>query len=225
MSDALWQRQLAQGLVDLNLELDSASQQQLLAFLALLNKWNRAYNLTAVREPRQMVSRQLLDSLSILPFVTADHLLDVGAGGGLPGIPLAITLPDRRFTLLDSNSKKTRFLTQCVLELGLKNVEIIHGRAESCDPAIRYRQISSRAFTALDNLVNWCGHLLADEGEFLAMKGQFPDDEVAALPVGWQVTSRQSLSVPGSDGDRHLLVIGRDSSHQNFTTGGESWRV
>jgi len=172
-----------------------------------------------------MVSRQLLDSLSILPFVTADHLLDVGAGGGLPGIPLAITLPDRRFTLLDSNSKKTRFLTQCVLELGLKNVEIIHGRAESCDPAIRYRQISSRAFTALDNLVNWCGHLLADEGEFLAMKGQFPDDEVAALPAGWQVTSRQSLSVPGSDGDRHLLVIGRDSSHQNFTTGGESWRV
>ena len=172
-----------------------------------------------------MVSRQLLDRLSILPFVTADHLLDVGAGGGLPGIPLAITLPERRFTLLDSNSKKTRFLTQCVLELGLKNVEIIHGRAERCDPAIQYRQISSRAFTALDNLVNWCGHLLADEGEFLAMKGQFPDDEVAALPMGWQVTSRQSLSVPGSDGDRNLLVIGRDSSHQNFTTGGESWRV
>ncbi len=220
MNDALWQRQLSQGLADLNLELDNASQQQLLAFLALLNKWNRAYNLTAVREPRQMVSRQLLDSLSILPFVTADHLLDVGAGGGLPGIPLAIALPHKRFTLLDSNSKKTRFLTQCVLELGLKNVDIIHGRAESCDPAMQYRQISSRAFTALDNLVAWCGHLLTDEGEFLAMKGQFPDDEVAALPAGWQVTSRHSLSVPGSDGDRHLLVIGRDSSHQNFKTGG-----
>ncbi|MFO7992587.1 MAG: 16S rRNA (guanine(527)-N(7))-methyltransferase RsmG [Marinobacter sp.] len=220
MNDALWQRQLAEGLADLNLELDDASQHQLLAFLALLNKWNRAYNLTAVREPAQMVSRQLLDSLSILPFVTTDHLLDVGAGGGLPGIPLAIVLPHKRFTLLDSNSKKTRFLTQCVLELGLNNVEIIHGRAESCDPAIRYRQISSRAFTALDNLVVWCGHLLADEGEFLAMKGQFPDDEVAALPAGWQVKSRYPLSVPGSDGDRHLLVIGRDSGHQNFTTGG-----
>lgn len=220
MSDELWQRQLTQGLADLGLELDAARQQQLLAFLALLNKWNRAYNLTAVREPRQMVSRQLLDSLSILPYVTTDHLLDVGAGGGLPGIPLAIALPHKRFTLLDSNSKKTRFLTQCVLELGLENVDIIHGRAESCDPAVRYRQISSRAFTALDNLVAWCGHLLADEGEFLAMKGQFPDDEVAALPAGWQVTSRQSLSVPGSDGDRHLLVIGRDCSHQNFTTGG-----
>ncbi|MDF0751459.1 16S rRNA (guanine(527)-N(7))-methyltransferase RsmG [Marinobacter sp. 71-i] len=220
MSDELWQRQLTEGLVDLGLELDDARQQQLLAFLALLNKWNRAYNLTAVREPRQMVSRQLLDSLSILPYVITDHLLDVGAGGGLPGIPLAIALPQKRFTLLDSNSKKTRFLTQCVLELGLENVDIIHGRAESCDPAVQYRQISSRAFTALDNLVAWCGHLLADEGEFLAMKGQFPDDEVAALPAGWQVTSRQSLSVPGSDGDRHLLVIGRDCSHQNFTTGG-----
>ena len=220
MSDALWQRQLAQGLADLNLELDDASQHQLLAFLALLNKWNRAYNLTAVREPREMVSRQLLDSLSILPFVTAEHLLDVGAGGGLPGIPLAIALPEKRFTLLDSNSKKTRFLTQCVLELGLKNVDIIHGRAESCDPAIQYRQISSRAFTALDNLVAWCGHLLADEGEFLAMKGQFPDDEVAALPSDWQLMSRHSLSVPSSDGDRHLLVIGRDCGHQNFTTGG-----
>ena len=214
MSDALWQRQLTQGLADLNLELDSASQQQLLAFLALLNKWNRAYNLTAVREPRQMVSRQLLDSLSILPFVTADHLLDVGAGGGLPGIPLAITLPERRFTLLDSNSKKTRFLTQCVLELGLKNVEIIHGRAESCDPAIRYQQISSRAFTALDNLVNWCGHLLADEGEFLAMKGQYPDDEVAALPAGWQVESSHSLKVPGADGERHLLIVTRAEQHR-----------
>ncbi|MEP1217512.1 MAG: 16S rRNA (guanine(527)-N(7))-methyltransferase RsmG [Marinobacter sp.] len=220
MSDALWQRQLSQGLADLNLELNDASQHQLLAFLALLNKWNRAYNLTAVREPRDMVSRQLLDSLSIRPFVTADHLLDVGAGGGLPGIPLAIALPKKRFTLLDSNSKKTRFLTQCVLELGLKNVDIIHGRAESCDPAIQYRQISSRAFTALDNIVSWCGHLLADEGEFLAMKGQFPDDEVAALPSGWQVKSRHSLSVPGSDGDRHLLVIRRDCGHQNFTTGG-----
>ncbi|KPP96740.1 16S rRNA (guanine(527)-N(7))-methyltransferase RsmG [Marinobacter sp. HL-58] len=220
MSDALWQRQLTQGLAELNLELDNASQQQLLAFLALLNKWNRAYNLTAVREPGQMVSRQLLDSLSILPFVTADHLLDVGAGGGLPGIPLAIALPGKRFTLLDSNSKKTRFLTQCVLELGLRNVEVIHGRAETCNPAVRYQQISSRAFTALENLVAWCGHLLADEGEFLAMKGQFPDDEVAALPAGWQITSRHSLSVPGSDGERHLLVIGRDSGPQKFRTGG-----
>ena len=211
MSEALWQRQLADGLAQMDLSLAQPVQDKLLAFLALLNKWNRAYNLTAVRDPRQMVSRQLLDSLSILPFVSTDRLLDVGAGGGLPGIPLAIVRPDSHFTLLDSNSKKTRFLTQCVLELGLENVEVIHGRAEQCQPEQPFAQISSRAFTALDNLVNWCGTLLANDGEFLAMKGQFPDDEVAALPADWQVASRQSLFVPGSEGDRHLLVIRRAS--------------
>ena len=210
-TERLWPQQLATGLAELGQTLSADQQTRMLAFLALLNKWNRAYNLTAVREPAEMVSRQLLDSLSIRPAVTADRLLDVGAGGGLPGIPLAIALPEHRFTLLDSNSKKTRFLTQCVLELGLDNVDVIHGRAESCDPAVRYRQISSRAFTALANLVDWCGHLLADDGEFLAMKGQFPDDEVADLPAGWRVRHHQSLRVPGSSGERHLLIIDRVS--------------
>ncbi|SFM52544.1 16S rRNA (guanine(527)-N(7))-methyltransferase RsmG [Marinobacter pelagius] len=209
MTQALWQRQLRDGLAEMNLSLTDGQQQQLLAFLALLNKWNKAYNLTAVRDERVMVSRQLLDSLSILPWVTTDHLLDVGAGGGLPGIPLAIALPDRRFTLLDSNGKKTRFLNQCVLELGLDNVDVIHGRAEDCQPEQPFTQISSRAFTALENLVTWCGSLLDNEGEFLAMKGQFPDDEVAALPAGWQVKSSHSLKVPGADGERHLLVVAR----------------
>lgn len=193
----------------MQLSLTEGQQQQLLAFLALLNKWNKAYNLTAVRDERQMVSRQLLDSLSILPWVTTDHLLDVGAGGGLPGIPLAIALPETSFTLLDSNGKKTRFLNQCVLELGLDNVDVIHGRAEDCQPSEPFAQISSRAFTALENLVAWCGPLLATEGEFLAMKGQFPDDEVAALPAGWQVKSSHSLEVPGADGERHLLLVAR----------------
>ena len=209
MTNALWQSQLRDGLAAMDLSLDEDRQEKLLAFLGLLNKWNRAYNLTAVRDEREMVSRQLLDSLSILPWVTADHLLDVGAGGGLPGIPLAIALPEKRFTLLDSNGKKTRFLHQCLLELGLDNVEVIHGRAEDCRPEEPFGQISSRAFTALENLVTWCGDLLANEGEFLAMKGQFPDDEVAALPVGWQVESSHSLAVPGADGERHLLVIAR----------------
>ena len=209
MTKSLWQSQLRDGLAAMGLSLDEDRQEKLLAFLGLLNKWNRAYNLTAVRDEREMVSRQLLDSLSILPWVTTDHLLDVGAGGGLPGIPLAITLPEKRFTLLDSNGKKTRFLNQCVLELGLGNVEVIHGRAEDCRPEEPFALISSRAFTALENLVNWCGDLLANEGEFLAMKGQFPDDEVSALPAGWQVTSSHSLDVPGADGDRHLLVIAR----------------
>lgn len=209
MTQALWQRQLRDGLAEMNLSLTDGQQQQLLAFLALLNKWNKAYNLTAVRDERVMVSRQLLDSLSILPWITTDHLLDVGAGGGLPGIPLAIALPHKRFTLLDSNGKKTRFLNQCVLELGLDNVDVIHGRAEDCQPEQPFTQISSRAFTALENLVTWCGSLLDNEGEFLAMKGQFPDDEVAALPAGWQVKSSHSLKVPGADGERHLLVVAR----------------
>ncbi|MBZ2169536.1 16S rRNA (guanine(527)-N(7))-methyltransferase RsmG [Marinobacter sp. F4216] len=209
MTNSLWQRQLSDGLATMTISLSEGQQEQLLAFLALLNKWNRAYNLTAVRNETEMVSRQLLDSLSILSWVQTDHLLDVGAGGGLPGIPLAIALPDKQFTLLDSNGKKTRFLNQCVLELGLNNVSVIHGRAEDCQPEQPFTQISSRAFTALENLVDWCGSLLAKEGEFLAMKGQFPDDEVAALPAGWQVKSRHTLAVPGSDGERHLLVVGR----------------
>jgi len=209
MSYPQWQRQLETGLADMDLSLSDSQQQQLLAFLALLNKWNKAYNLTAVRDERVMVSRQLLDSLSIMPWITTDHLLDVGAGGGLPGIPLAIVFPEKRFTLLDSNGKKTRFLNQCVLELGLDNVEVIHGRAEDCRPEQPFSQISSRAFTALENLVNWCGPLLAENGEFLAMKGQYPDDEVSALPAGWQVESSQALTVPGADGERHLLVVRR----------------
>ncbi|WP_303289889.1 16S rRNA (guanine(527)-N(7))-methyltransferase RsmG [Marinobacter sp. SS5-14b] len=206
-----WQGQLRDGLTAMNLALTDSQQQQLLAFLALLNKWNKAYNLTAVRDEREMVSRQLLDSLSILPWVTTEHLLDVGAGGGLPGIPLAIVFPDKRFTLLDSNGKKTRFLNQCVLELGLNNVEVIHGRAEDCQLEQPYSQISSRAFTALENLVTWCGQLLTSDGQFLAMKGQYPDDEVAALPAGWQVESSHSLKVPGADGERHLLIVSRSN--------------
>ena len=214
MTNALWQGQLRDGLTTMNLSLNDDQQHKLLAFLGLLNTWNRAYNLTAVRDEREMVSRQLLDSLSILPWVTTEHLLDVGAGGGLPGIPLAIALPGKRFTLLDSNGKKTRFLNQCVLELGLDNVEVVHGRAEDCRPAQPFTQISSRAFTALDNLVRWCGDLLAFEGEFLAMKGQFPDDEVAALPTGWRITSSHALAVPGAGAERHLLVLGRAENSQ-----------
>jgi 16S rRNA (guanine527-N7)-methyltransferase len=206
----VWQRQLDDGLAQMELKLDVSQQRQLLAFLALLVKWNKAFNLTAVRDEREMVSRQLLDSLSILPFVTAHHLLDAGAGGGLPGIPLAIALPGTRFTLLDSNGKKTRFLKQCVLELGLRNVDVIHSRAEAYQPRELFTQISSRAFTALDNQVSWCDHLLVGNGEFIAMKGQYPDDEVAALGRGWQVNSFHKLAVPGVEGERSVLIVGRN---------------
>ncbi|TBW56444.1 16S rRNA (guanine(527)-N(7))-methyltransferase RsmG [Marinobacter halodurans] len=206
---ANWPSQLDSGLAAMALDLPDDTRERLLAFLGLLQKWNRAYNLTAVREPDEMVSRQLLDSLAILPYVKAPAVLDVGAGGGLPGIPLAIACPDRHITLLDSNSKKTRFLTQCVLELGLDNVEVVHARAEDYRPGRPFTQITSRAFTALANLVSWCGHLLADEGQFLAMKGQFPEDELAALPFDWRLREDIALSIPGCDGARHLLIIDR----------------
>jgi len=222
MDDARWPQQLDRGLAELELDqrIDDAARSRLRAFLGLLGKWNRAYNLTAVRDPAEMVARQLLDSLAILPFVRAPEVLDVGAGGGLPGVPLAIVLPHTRFTLLDSNSKKTRFLTQCVLELGLDNVEVVHSRAEAFRPPSPFTQITSRAFTSLASLVDWCGHMLAGEGQFLAMKGQFPDDEVLALPGGWRVSSHHPLQVPGVTGERHLLVVERAA-----TTGGQAWRA
>lgn len=207
--DPSWPTQLEAGLQSLGIALDPVTQEGQLAFLGLLQKWNKAYNLTAVRDPSQMVSRQLLDSLAVMPYISADAVLDVGAGGGLPGIPLALAFPERRFTLLDSNSKKTRFLTQCVLELGLDNVEVVHARAEDFHPEQPFRQITSRAFTALENLVNWCEPLLAPDGHFLAMKGQFPEDELAALPEAWKLADNIELTVPGCDGARHLLIIDR----------------
>lgn len=207
--DAAWPAQLEAGLQSLGMALDAQTRESQLAFLGLLQKWNKAYNLTAVRDPVHMVSRQLLDSLAVMPYIQADAVLDVGAGGGLPGIPLALAYPERQFTLLDSNSKKTRFLTQCVLELGLDNVEVVHARAEDFHPEQPFRQITSRAFTALENLVNWCGHMLAPDGHFLAMKGQFPDDELATLPHDWQLADNIELTIPGCEGARHLLIIDR----------------
>lgn len=203
--------ELAQGAGELGVELSTRQQQQLLAYLALLIKWNKAYNLTAVRDPDEMVSRHLLDSLSLVPYVgeAGDNWLDVGSGGGMPGIPLAILFPERRFTLLDSNGKKTRFLTQVKLELQLANLEVIHSRVEAFQPAQPFAGIVSRAFSSLDDFANWTRHLGDRHTQWLAMKGVHPDDELQALPADFRLTASHLLKVPGCQGQRHLLILRR----------------
>ena len=203
--------ELQQGARELGVELNAEQQEQLLAYLALLIKWNKAYNLTAVRDPDEMVSRHLLDSLSVVPYVAeaGDNWLDVGSGGGMPGIPLAILFPERRFTLLDSNGKKTRFLTQVKLELKLANLEVVHSRVEAFAPEKPFSGIVSRAFSSLEDFSNWTRHLGDGETRWLAMKGLHPNDELQALPADFRVESAHELVVPGCQGQRHLLILRR----------------
>lgn len=206
-------QELLDGAAALGIALSDAQQQALLAYLALLIKWNRAYNLTAVRDPDEMVSRHLLDSLSVVPFV-ADHgdtWLDVGSGGGMPGVPLAIMFPQRRFTLLDANGKKTRFLTQVKLELKLDNLDVVNARVEAYRPAAPFDGIISRAFSALGDFTDWTRHLGSPQTHWLAMKGVHPDDELQALPGDFRLQSCHLLQVPGCQGQRHLLILRRIS--------------
>jgi 16S rRNA (guanine527-N7)-methyltransferase len=203
--------ELAQGALELGVELSPQQQEQLLAYLALLIKWNKAYNLTAVRDPDEMVSRHLLDSLSVVPFVVeaGNNWLDVGSGGGMPGVPLAILFPERQFTLLDSNGKKTRFLTQVKLELKLSNLQVIHSRVEEFTPSVPFSGICSRAFSSLEDFSNWTRHLGDANSQWLAMKGVHPDDELQALPADFRLSSSHVLKVPGCQGQRHLLILRR----------------
>jgi 16S rRNA (guanine527-N7)-methyltransferase len=194
----------------MGIELTLHQQEQLLAYLALLIKWNKAYNLTAVRNPDEMVSRHLLDSLSIVPHVgRADRWLDVGSGGGMPGIPLAILFPEKSVATLDSNGKKTRFQTQVKLELKLSNLEVIHSRVEAHVPAIPYAGIISRAFSSLEDFATWTRHLGDNGTRWLAMKGLHPADELVALPADFEIDSAHALAVPGCQGQRHLLILRR----------------
>ncbi len=207
--DTAWPRQLEQGLAAMGIGLQQGQRRTLLGYLALLAKWNRSYNLTAVRDPRLMVRRQLLDSLSILPWIDRGPVLDVGTGAGLPGIPLAIARPDVAFSLLDSNGKKTRFVQQAVGELGLSNVEVIKHRAEDLDRPAHYALILSRAFATLSEMVDVTAPLLAPDGRWLAMKGAPPDDELRALAARVPGVSAETiaLAVPDEDAQRHLVVM------------------
>ncbi len=206
---------LESGLDALALERSLAAP--LLDYLALLLRWNRTYNLTAVREPLEMVDKHLLDSLAMHPHVDAiaaagGALADLGTGAGLPGIPLAIAKPGLRVTLVESNGKKARFMREAVRKLESNDVRVAESRIEALDEPGAYDAITARALATLPLIVELGGRLLKPDGRLLAMKGAYPHDEVAALPAGWEVTGSHSLRVPGLDAERHLLVVARPHS-------------
>jgi 16S rRNA (guanine527-N7)-methyltransferase len=201
-------RALANGVQTLQLGLTDTQLGLLIDYLALLSKWNAVYNLTAVRDPAQMVTQHLLDALAAVPaFSHARNVLDVGAGGGLPGIVLAIAYPGMQVSMIDTVRKKTAFLTQVKAELGLHNVTVHTARVEQLQVPHKFDVITSRAFAELADFINWSAHLLEDGGRFIAMKGVRPDAEMAALPSGWKLAEVRALQVPGLDAQRHLIVI------------------
>jgi len=195
---------------------DAAQQLKLIQFIELLNKWNKVYNLTSVRKPQQMISLHLLDSLVMLPFFTGvdsgapiKRVLDVGTGGGIPGIPLAICLPDIDFVLMDARGKKIRFIQTVIAQLGLKNITAVHSRVEQYSLADEagFERIISRAFASLADMLTYCQHLIAEQGVFLAMKGKIPEEEIAQLPEGFKIAGINQLDVAGLNAQRHLIQI------------------
>jgi 16S rRNA (guanine527-N7)-methyltransferase len=200
---------LSQGLERLGLSIPPAIQTQLLHYLDLLVRWNQAYNLTAVRDPGDMVARHLLDSLAVLPFAEGPDLLDVGTGPGLPGIPLALVRPYQRVWLCDSNGKKARFLREALRQLPLSTTTVHEGRVESLRADPGFAQISSRAYASLVDFIHSTQHLLAPQGCWLALKGKIPHEEIAALPASVMVRAIHPLAVPGVDGERCLVVLER----------------
>jgi 16S rRNA (guanine527-N7)-methyltransferase len=200
---------LCAGIKTLGLALEDSKVEQLLDYITEFAKWNRAYNLSAVRNIDDMIVRHLLDSLAVVPHVAGQRIIDVGTGGGLPGIPLAICYPERQFTLLDSNGKKTRFIFHVKTLLGLHNVTVENGRVEALEPTQLFDGVISRAFASLADMTGWCQHLLAAGGKFYAMKGQFPKGELAEIADRYQLVERIDLRVPGEAGERHLLILDR----------------
>lgn len=192
---------LKQGLEQFNL---SALSTPLFHYLSLLNKWNAAYNLTAIRDMESMVSKHLLDSLAVLPWLQGDYILDVGTGAGLPGIPLAIAQPQRRFVLLDSNGKKVRFLNEVKRQLALTNLEVVQFRVENYHPNQGFDTVTSRAFSSLEQMIFWTEHLIAEQGVWLAMKGRYPEEELSVLNRSYRV---HEYAVEGVDGERCCVLI------------------
>jgi 16S rRNA (guanine527-N7)-methyltransferase len=199
---------LAEGIAEMQLEVSPEQQGRLMDYLALMFKWNSVYNLTSLRDPMQMVTHHLLDSLAAVPaFVDAKNVLDVGSGGGLPGIVLAIVRPDMKVSMIDTVHKKTAFLTQVKAELGLANVTVYTMKVQELNVSDKFDVITSRAFADLSDFVNWSSHLLAEGGRYIALKGVAPEDERQRLPAEWRVSGLQPLQVPRLGAERHLVFI------------------
>lgn len=203
MSDSL--RLLTRFASELPFEVSEAQLDLLHQYLTLLVKWNGTYNLTSIRDEQQMVTMHLLDSMAVKPYISAKTMFDVGSGGGMPGIVLAILNPDQHWTLCDTAGKKARFLNQCKIELKLANVSVIHGRVENVEG--QYDGISCRAFATIKNLHDWSHHLLADGGRYYAMKGKDPVDEISEVDKQLQVVENRSIVVPNLDAERHLIIL------------------
>jgi 16S rRNA (guanine527-N7)-methyltransferase len=201
--------QLERALVELDIALPAAAAGRLISFLELIAKWNRVYNLTAIREADKALTHHVLDCLAVLPHLTGGRTADVGSGAGLPGIPLALARPDWRVTLIESNHKKSTFLTQALAELGIANAAVAAERVETVEPAGGFDLVISRAFSDLPEYVRLSGRLVAPEGTLVAMKGLYPDEELALLPAEWRVETVVPLKVPGIQAARHLVLMKR----------------
>ncbi|ECG6090216.1 16S rRNA (guanine(527)-N(7))-methyltransferase RsmG [Salmonella enterica subsp. enterica serovar Blukwa] len=198
---------LSRLLADAGISLTDHQKTLLVAYVDMLHKWNKAYNLTSVRDPNEMLVRHILDSIVVAPYLQGQRFIDVGTGPGLPGIPLAIILPDAHFTLLDSLGKRVRFLRQVQHELKLENITPVQSRVETYPSEPPFDGVISRAFASLNDMVSWCHHLPGEKGRFYALKGQLPGDEIASLPDNFSVESVEKLRVPQLEGERHLVII------------------
>jgi 16S rRNA (guanine527-N7)-methyltransferase len=191
-----------------NIKLSEQQLNQLIQYVELLNKWNKTYNLTSVRDPQDMLVKHILDSLVVGKYLKGSNFIDVGTGPGLPGIPLSILYPERNFVLLDSLGKRVTFLREVVYQLKLKNVTPVQSRVENYQPELLFDGVLSRAFSSLQDMVDWCRHLIdVEQGRFFALKGQYPEDEITAMPADIVVVDSYNLEVPTLDGDRHLIEL------------------
>ena len=202
---------LKSSLKNCELVVTEEQQQQLIRFVLMMHKWNKAYNLTSVREPQQMVLKHIVDSIVVAPFLDKVNYIDVGTGPGLPGIPLAIMCPNKQFILLDSLGKRVRFMKQVAYELKIDNIQPVQSRVEDFVPSIEIDGVLSRAFASLKDMLHWCQHLVDSHGVFLALKGQLPTEELEQLPSGFILQETIKLDVPGLEGERHIVKIKKQS--------------